>query len=658
MKMLRPLYTTATGIVASVMLLAFIVLAIVAPMVWGDAAVARDILDRNAPTSAEHWFGTTRLGQDIFLRTLVATRLSLVAALIAAAIGICIGLPVGLFASALGPRAKGFFTGVINVMIAFPAVLLALFVAVIVGAGTKAAVIGIGIAMAPGFARLAQTMTASVAKLDYVAAARTMGIGTPRILTRHILPNVAEPLVIQAATSVGVCILGVATMSFLGVGTASPAYDWGSLMITAQKEGNFYPAPLSVIGPATMTALAGIAFVMLGESIAGTIQDTQATGKVNRLARQLRATMKGIPQGAAAAELAAAGASPAASSLAPVLEVDNLKVAFPTADGVVWPVRGISLTLAAGERIGVVGESGSGKTLSMLAIAQLIDYPGQVSADRLDFSGTDIRRLSPAALSRFLGTNLAMVFQNPMSSLNPAMRIGVQVAESSRVHRGLSASEGRQLAIEKLGEVGIPEPELRLRQYPFEFSGGMQQRAMIAMGLTEAPKLIIADEPTTALDVTVQRQILDLLERINAEEGTAIVLISHDIAVVTSVCARVIVMYGGLIMEDLPTDGLLTEAAHPYTLALVEAVPDTHTDKTSPLATIPGRPPALAAMPPGCPFAPRCAFATPECEATQPPLAPSGIGHRVACHHPQTRATVAAAAVARAGSREEVDGDG
>jgi oligopeptide/dipeptide ABC transporter ATP-binding protein len=628
----KPLYSSASGIAASVLLILFIVLAIIGPTVWGEAASTIDVAKAwQAPGQGAAIFGTDELGRDIFARAMVATQLSLVSAFLASLIAIVVGLPIGLLASAFGSRSTKVFQSVIGVVIAFPALLTAMFVGTIIGIGIPGAVIGIGIAMAPMFARLAQTLTASVAGLDYVAAARTMGVPPFKVLGRHILPNVAEPLIITATTSVGFSLLGISALSFLGLGARPPEYDWGGLLSTGLK--NIYVTPMAAILPGALIALAGITFSLLGEALAGSFGDNQHTSRIGRLGRKMAAAAK------RAKSVPAEGTVlPAAS----VLDVRELTVTYPAESGPVSPVRGVSFQLAAGERAGIVGESGSGKSLTVMAVAQLINYPGVIAADRRAFLGQELGTMPDAALRKFLGTHLAMVFQNPMSSLNPAIRIGAQVAETSRVHRKLSAAAGRELAIDKLTEVGIPDAGSRLRQYPHEFSGGMRQRAMIAMGLTEAPDLIIADEPTTALDVTVQRQILDLLEQINQEEGTAILLISHDIAVITSACDRVIVMYAGLVVEDLLTADLLTSAAHPYTRALINAVPDMTTDRTRPLATIPGRPPATGEAAVGCPFAARCAFATDVCREKRPSLDPLAPAHSVACWHPQNGVALAA----------------
>ncbi|WP_199584794.1 ABC transporter ATP-binding protein, partial [Blastococcus sp. TF02A-30] len=267
-----------------------------------------------------------------------------------------------------------------------------------------------------------------------------------------------------------------------------------------------------------------------------------------------------------------------------MLEVDDLRVTLPGATGPVEAVRGVSFTVAAGEIVGIVGESGSGKSMTALAVSQLVADPGRVEATRLRFLGTDLLTSARAPLRRLLGTSLAMVFQDPMSSFNPAMRMGDQLAEVATEHAGMRRRDARRLAAERLAAVRITDPERRVRQYPYQFSGGMRQRAMIGMGLMLTPRLIIADEPTTALDVTVQRQVLDLLRAIRDTDGASILFISHDISVVAELCDRVLVMYRGRIVEEVRADDL-SRAAHPYTRALLAAVPHMTTPLDRPLAT-------------------------------------------------------------------------
>ncbi len=296
-------------------------------------------------------------------------------------------------------------------------------------------------------------------------------------------------------------------------------------------------------------------------------------------------------------------------------------------------VDGVSLTVPTGTVVGLVGESGSGKSLTALAVTRLVGDPGRVDAERLELLGSDLLAEDTKAQRHLLGTSLAMVFQDPMTSFNPTQRIGGQLAEVARHHQGMNKKEALARAVDRLDAVRIDQPEERAHQYPHEFSGGMRQRAMVGMGLMGEPALIVADEPTTALDVTVQQQVLDLLKAIREEDGVALVLISHDVTVVAEVCDRVLVMYAGRIVEDLPAADLHTGARHPYTRALVAAVPNMETDLDRPLAVIPGRPVDPADVPAGCAYAARCPLASARCREEDPPLESDSSGRRVACWH-------------------------
>ena len=316
-----------------------------------------------------------------------------------------------------------------------------------------------------------------------------------------------------------------------------------------------------------------------------------------------------------------------------VLDVRNLHVTFPGPSGPVRAVRGVSFSVRRGETVGVVGESGSGKSVTALAVSRLVGDTGRVDADRLALLGSDLLGADSKAQRHLLGTSLAMVFQDPMTSFNPTRRMGGQLAEVARYHQGMGRGPALARAVDRLRAVRIDEPELRAHQYPHEFSGGMRQRAMIGMGLMGTPALIVADEPTTALDVTVQQQVLDLLRSIRDADDVALVLISHDVTVVAEVCDRVIVMYAGRIVEDLPAAELHSAARHPYTRALVAAVPDMDADLDRPMAVIAGRPVDPGDLPPGCAYAARCPLASARCRTDDPALTADSAGRRVACWH-------------------------
>jgi dipeptide transport system ATP-binding protein len=314
-----------------------------------------------------------------------------------------------------------------------------------------------------------------------------------------------------------------------------------------------------------------------------------------------------------------------------LVEIENLSVEFPTQGGIMRAVDGVSLKLEEGEVLGVVGESGSGKSVTMLALMGLIPFPGRVRADKLSFNGRDLLTISDKERRRLTGKDVAMIFQEPTTSLNPSFTIGFQLTETLRLHEGMDRKAAERRAVELLGLVGIPSPESRLSAYPHQMSGGMNQRVMIAMAIACNPKLLIADEPTTALDVTIQAQILDLLISLQKERNMGLVMITHNMGVVADTAQRVMVMYAGQIMEERSAADLFASPQHPYTAALLAALPER--SEGGRLATIPGVVPGLYDRPKGCLFSPRCAYATEHSRNVRPDLRPWAGGH-IRCHYP------------------------
>jgi dipeptide transport system ATP-binding protein len=314
-----------------------------------------------------------------------------------------------------------------------------------------------------------------------------------------------------------------------------------------------------------------------------------------------------------------------------LLEIDNLSVEFPTQSGVMRAVDGVSLRLDEGEVLGVVGESGSGKSVTMLALMGLVPFPGRVKADTLAFGGRDLLTMSDRERRKLTGKDVAMIFQEPTTSLNPCFTIGFQLTETLRLHEGMGRKVARRRAVELLEQVGIPSPASRLDAYPHQLSGGMNQRVMIAMAIACNPRLLIADEPTTALDVTIQAQILELLLALQKERGMALVLITHNMGVVAETAQRVMVMYAGQIMEERSAKALFEAPQHPYTSALLAALPER--SEGGRLATIPGVVPGLYDRPRGCLFSPRCAYATEHSREVRPELR-SWMDGQIRCHYP------------------------
>ena len=322
-----------------------------------------------------------------------------------------------------------------------------------------------------------------------------------------------------------------------------------------------------------------------------------------------------------------------------ILEIENLHTQFFTADGVVRAVDGVSYTVRSGETLGVVGESGCGKSVTALSILRLVaDPPGRIVDGAIRFEGRNLLDLSETEMESIRGNEISMIFQEPMTSLNPLFTVGKQISEAIAVHQGLSKREAMDQATEMLRRVHMPEPESRIHAYPHQLSGGMRQRVMIAMALSCNPKVLIADEPTTALDVTIQAQILDLMREIQNDVGAAVILITHDMGVVAENADRVVVMYAGRKVEEADVDELFDNPGHPYTRGLLAAIPhlddaahaDTHRAR---LNEIKGMVPSLANLPQGCTFAPRCGFATDECHAVYPPMEEHRPRHSVACWH-------------------------
>ncbi|EXG82848.1 dipeptide/oligopeptide/nickel ABC transporter permease/ATP-binding protein [Cryptosporangium arvum] len=553
-------FRSPQGIAVVVGLLVVVLATVLGPTLSGDAATARDIANRQAPASLAHLFGTDPLGRDLLARTVVATRLSVLLTLGAVGISVGGGVVLGVIAAVLPRFLRRLVTAFIDILLSFPWLLLALFFSVIWGATSTGAMLAIGFAGIPVFARLVSTLASSVANTDYVHAARLLGSSPLRTAVRHVLPNILPPMIVNTAAHASVTLLSFAALSFLGLGVQAPEYDWGRLLNEGSKQ--IYVEPMAAIGPGIAIVLTGVLFSLLGELLS-------ESGP-----RRVRAAR---PAGVAEATGEDENA---------VVDVEQLRVSFRGEDGaLIERVHGVDLTIAPGEVVGIVGESGSGKSVTAMAVAGLLGPEALVESERLRFRGIDMRTRPSAAERRTLGLEQAMIFQDPLSSLNPALTVGRQLTEASEVHAGHKRGAATKRALEAMALVRIPEPAKRIKQLPHEFSGGMRQRAMIAMGLMGSPRLIIADEPTTALDVTVQRQVLRALADARERTGAAILLISHDIALVSGFCDRIVVMRDGAVVEQLAVADL-DRAEHPYTRGLIDCVPDMTTDRARPLPVI------------------------------------------------------------------------
>jgi peptide/nickel transport system permease protein len=576
-------------------LVALIVLAAAfAPWLGLPDPVRQDVANRLAPWLPGSPLGRDEFGRDVLSRILWGARASLAVAFASALIAGVLGTALGLLAGWFRGVAELLSVRFADVILCFPPILLALLVVTLLGPGTGTLILVLSILYLPGFVRVTFAEVLSARSQDYVEAVRALGAPTPRILLRSILPNIAGPVLVQFSLAVAAAVVVESGLSFLGLGVVPPTPSWG-LMIRGARS-TMEQAPLLLLWPCVALTLTILAMNLLCDAVRD-LADKRGGARLPRL-RPIDRVLPGL--------------LPPADPRA-LLDVRGLTVEIATPTGAIRPVEDVSFAVAPGRTLAIVGESGSGKSLAATAVMGLLPPVAQASAGVALFEGRDLLAMAAEERRRLRGGAIAMVFQDPMSSLNPVHRVGDQVAEAIRAHRDVPADAALAEAVALLKRVGIADPESRARAHPHELSGGMRQRVMIAMAIANRPRLLIADEPTTALDVTVQAGILDLLATLRREEGMALVLITHSLGVVAEVADEVVVMYAAQVVERGSVAEVFARPLHPYTRALLAAVPDGENEPEG----IAGVVPRPDAWPPGCRFAPRCGFATAAC--TTPP---------------------------------------
>ncbi len=570
-----------------------------------------------ADASWDHPFGTDHLGRDTLSRILYGAQVSLRSGFQIVGIALLFAIPLGLFAGFRGGGADVTVMRIMDGLAAFPPLVLALAVVGMLGAGLQNAILAVSLVMIPGFTRLIRAQTLAVREETFIEASRSMGTKPGWIRWRRVLPNVASPLIVAASLAIGFALIAEAQLSLLGYGVQRPTASWGSMIQDARLE--LHEHPWQVFVPSLALVFTILAFNTLGDGIRDALGLGLPKGK-----QQVKGRL-GITT------VTRAGAPPAPAATDDLLVVSDLSVEFVTEGGPATVVDHVSFRVAPGEVVAIVGESGSGKTVSSLAVMRLVaSPPGRITSGSVMFDGRDLLSMSFSELREVRGDQIAMVFQDPMTSLNPAFTIGTQLVDTIRMHRSVGRAEATARARELLELVGIPDPDRRLHDYPHQLSGGMRQRALLALALSCEPRLLIADEPTTALDVTVQAQILDLLRSLQQRLHMAVIFVTHDLGVVADLCSRVIVMYAGQVVEEAPVEELFSRPRHPYTEGLLAAIPQAGVPGER-LASIPGVVPAAIAMPDGCRFHPRCPYAVPECATTPVELRPTGAGHTSRC---------------------------
>ena len=597
-------------------LLVMTLAAIFAPLIAPYEPNTQNLILANGGPSGAHWLGTDDLGRDILSRLIWGGRVSLRATFEIVGIAIVIAVPIGLVA--------GFFRGAVDSVImrfmdalfSFPPLVLALTVAALLGASINDTAIAIAIVFVPSFVRLLRGEVIAVREENYIESARSLGATSNRLMRRHIVPNVASPIIIQVSLALGFALLVEAGLSFLGLGEQPPTPSWGSML----NEGYqfIFTTPWALIFPGLAIMLTVLAFNLVADGLRDSLgrERPKSSSLVSADNRSRLARLRGTPRPTPPPSPTTVDAPPDQ-----LLSVEDLRIEFLT-NGQWLPVmEAATFGLRRGKTLGLVGESGSGKTVSALAVMGLLPPRGCRSSGSATFEGRDLMRLTPAEFRGIRGNDISMIFQEPMTSLNPAFTVGNQIAEQVRTHRNLGKDESWKAAVEMLERVEIPNAVGRAHDYPHAFSGGMRQRVMIAMALSCSPKLLIADEPTTALDVTTQAQIVELLHTLQREEDMAMIFVTHDLGVIADVADDVVVMYAGQIVEQTGATALFTRPRHPYTEALLNSIPQL-TPAGEPLHFIPGVVPRPDQVPEGCRFHPRCSYATEACTVAPVSLLP------------------------------------
>jgi len=612
----------AGAIVALGWLVVLTLIAVVASVAATRNPIAQDLSHPYAGISRAHWLGTDDLGRDVFSRLVYGTRISMRVSLEAVGLAFAVALPVGLLSGYVGGRIDNVVMRLMDGGLSFPPLVLALAVVGVLGPGVNHVALAIAVVLVPSFARLIRAQTLAVREETFVEASHALGTRPAAIITRRILPNVLAAVIVQVSLALGGALLAEAGLSFLGLGALPPQASWGSMLREAYDTGLF-THPWSLVVPGAAIASAVLAFNTLGDGLAA------ALGRTPRR-RLRRATGQGRSRGLTVVCRPADGARARSSPSGLLLCVEGLSIDIDTLHGPVRVVDDVTLGVAQGRILGLVGESGSGKSLTALAIMRLLGSPpATIVGGTVEFAGRDLLSAGFDEMRRLRGNEISMIFQDPMTSLNPARRVGDQIVEAIRLHEDIARPVARRRAVELLTTVGMPDPADRAHAFPHQLSGGMRQRAMIAMALSCHPRLLIADEPTTALDATIQAEILDVLRRLQHDEGMAVIFVTHDLGAVADLCDDVAVMYAGQIVETATADDVFARPAHPYTEALLAASPSAGRDGAA-LATIPGQVPAIDRMPPGCRFSPRCPYAVDRCGLTPPPVADLG-GHLHRC---------------------------
>jgi peptide/nickel transport system permease protein len=619
----RQLLRRKTALVGLVAFGSIVLIAVLAPAIAPHDPIVQDLSKSLRPPfwadggSLENPLGTDANGRDLASRLIYGARYSLAISIGAAIIGSVLGLVTGLLAGYFGEWVDSLLMRLGDVQLAFPFILLAI---AILGISSERSPLQLTLVMGiPGwiiYARVVRSRVLAERKKDYVSAARALGARNRRLLISYVLPSVWQAVLVIALLDVGYLVVVESTLSFLGFGVPPPQPSWGGIL----AEGRQFMAvsPWLPLLPGVAILVTVLSINLVADGLGDVLDPRRAMGAFRR--QVVRTPHRAGP------ELVESDDGQT------LLSVRDLRVDFPVGGGTIHAVRGVSFDVTRGEILGIVGESGSGKSVTALSLIQLLDPPGRVTQGEIVFDGVDLARAPDREVAELRGKRIGMIFQNPASSLNPVLTIGYQMTETITRNRAIGKDAAHRIAREALVSAGIGNADHMLRQYPFQLSGGLNQRVMIAMSIAVKADLLIADEPTTALDVTTQAQILDQLRELNKRLNTSLIFITHDIAVLSEYADRILVMYAGQVCEIGSTDEVINDPRHPYTQALIASIPRPDMAANEELEAIGGELPDPREIPSGCPFATRCPEVMEVCWGVNPDHARIGPGHTAACH--------------------------
>ncbi len=606
-------------------LVLLVVACVAAPVVALHDPQAQDLLTTLSGPSWSHLAGTDDLGRDVFSRLLFGGRITLLAAAEAVGTFVIVGVPAGLAAGFVGGRTDRAIMWVTDIVLSLPVIIILLVVAAVF-TGNLPLMITLGVVSSPGIIRVVRASTIAVKSELYVKAAEVVGLRRALIVRRHILPQVLGPLLVQVTVFAAAAVAIEASLGFLDLDVQPPAPSWGSMV----SEGATFidQQPWLIIPSGGIIAITVIALGLVGDAIRDISASRTTSTPVQRSpgASVQRPTITLLPTDPVPDRIVSGGEDT-------LLSVRNLTVAFPGAGGDLTVVDRVSLDVRRGDSLGIVGESGCGKTMMALALLGLLPSGGRIAGGSVRLQGRELVGLKPNVHAKLRGTQIGLISQEPMVALDPVFTVGSQLREVVRTHRAISRKAADDEALQLLSQVRLANPRAVADRYAHELSGGMAQRVCIALALAGRPQLLIADEPTTALDVTVQAEILDLLHALREDSGMAIMLVTHDWGVVADFCERVAVMYAGQFVEMASSDEIFASPRHPYTAGLLAANP--HLAAHGPLPSIPGTVPPPGEWPAGCRFAARCRYATDDCSVSAVAARIEGPGRMTRCLYPE-----------------------